>query len=305
MIHNNSPLGLVTKKFNEFFYVDLIEDMKIIQHSRLLCKCRKSVHFQDQSIFVGDKVILTEINMESKTGVIEKLIKRNNLLERPSVANISDIYVTFSVDEPAINFSQVSNFLLNAENIQIKVELLLTKCDLISEKKLNFLIKKFHNWGYEVTTLNIKKSNGFNDFIKELKTKKCSILMGPSGVGKTTILNKIIPDIDNQTGSVSKKIRRGKNTTRNVELFELSVDSYIVDTPGFNLPEVQINYSFIPYLFPEINRQLRDNKLKCKFRDCFHISEPGCNVNKNFERYEFYKLLMEKSMNLYRQNQGD
>ena len=301
----NSQLGLVTKKFNEFFYVDLVENKQFHKQQRFLCKSRKAVHYKNNFIFVGDQVIFTKINSEKNIGVIEKLIKRNNLLYRPSVANISDIYVTFSVEEPQINFSQVSKFLINAENLEVKVSLILTKCDLISEKYRNFLLEKFQKWGYCPHLLNICESNGLNKLVKEFRSRRCSILMGPSGVGKTTILNKIIPEIDNLTASVSPKIKRGKNTTRNVELFYLSPNSYIVDTPGFNLHEVEIDYFSIPNLFPEIYDQINKMNIKCKFRDCLHISEPGCNLDKNFERYQFYKLLMEKSKTHFHQNQED
>ena len=301
----NSQLGLVTKKFNEFFYVDLLENKKVLKQQRFLCKTRKAVQYNNNFIFVGDQVIFTKINLEKNLGVIEQLIKRKNLLYRPSVANISDIYVTFSVDEPQINFSQVSKFLINAENLQVKVSLILTKCDLISKNYRDFLLEKFQKWGYYPHLLNISESNGLNKLVKEFRSKKCSILMGPSGVGKTTILNQIIPELDNTTASVSTKIKRGKNTTRNVELFYLSPNSYIVDTPGFNLHEVEIDYCSIPNLFPEIYNQINEMHIKCKFRDCLHISEPGCNLDKNFERYQFYKLLMEKSKTHFPQNQED
>ena len=127
--------------------------------------------------------------------------------------------------------------------------------------------------------------------------------MGPSGVGKTTLLNKIIPNINRATSSVSNKIKRGKNTTRNIELFKLSKESYIVDTPGFNILNKYIEPKEIALLFPEFQVQINQNKIRCKFRDCLHIDEPGCNLNKKFERYEFYKNLIRDSKNLCHQIQ--
>ena len=128
--------------------------------------------------------------------------------------------------------------------------------------------------------------------------------MGPSGVGKTTLLNIIIPGLKNTTAPVSTKIKRGKNTTRNVELFSLSSKSYIVDTPGFNMQTLEIDIGKLPYLYPEIYKQLVKQEIKCKFRNCLHINDQGCNLDKNFERYNFYKEMIESSKNHYCLIQG-
>ena len=227
--------GLVTKKFNEFFYVDMLENDDSSRSKRFLCKSRKSISYQQKYIFVGDIVYLTEINTINNTAIIENLIERKNMLERPAVANISDIYIIHSVDNPKINYSQLSDFLINAEFLGVKVSLILTKSDLIPFEKHASLFEKFKNWGYEPKIISLISNDELKDLIYELKTKQCSILMGPSGVGKTTLLNKIIPNINRATSEVSNKIKRGKNTTRNIELFQLSRESYIVDTPGFNI----------------------------------------------------------------------
>ena len=300
-----SKRGLVTKKFNEFFFVDIQDTLSDTNQKRFLCKSRKSIRFKNEIIFVGDQVVINKINSVEKTAVITKLIKRKNLLERPSVANISDIYVTCSVKEPQLNYSQVSKLLISAEYLNVKVSLLLTKCDLINCEEKNNITKKFKNWGYEPKVLNLKEHDDYHELISELRSKKCSILMGPSGVGKTTLLNKIIPNLNNPTAVVSSKIKRGKNTTRNVELFSISKDCYIVDTPGFNLQKIEIGYNYIPCLFPEIYNQFTKNNSRCKFNDCLHIDEPGCVIDKNFDRYKLYRDLINEAKNLNYQNLGD
>ena len=297
--------GLVTKKFNEFFYVDIQENFKFTDQKRFLCKSRKSIRFKNDFICVGDQVIISQIDVSEKTAVIDNLIKRKNLLQRPAVANISDIYVTYSVQEPKLNFSQVSKLLINAEYLNVKVSLILTKCDLITNELRNSLINKFNKWGYYPKTITLAESLDFESLINELKTKKCSILMGPSGVGKTTLLNRIIPNLNQPTASVSSKIKRGKNTTRNIELFSLTKDSYIVDTPGFNLHKIQIGIDSISLLFPEIGNQIKENHCRCKFNDCLHIAEPGCLVDKNFDRYKYYRELIIEAKNRNYQNLGD
>jgi len=302
---NSKYLGLVTKKFNEFFLVDLKNQENFENTKRFLCKVRKYINFKDQLIYVGDEVVIENIDLKSKRATITSLKKRKNLLVRPSVANISNIYITFSVEEPALNLSQVNRFLISAESMGVEVSLVLTKCDLISDTKRSFLIDKFEKWGYEAITLNLEKSDDFNNLLVELKQKECSIFMGPSGVGKTTLLNMIIPGLQNSTAPVSNKIKRGKNTTRNVELFSISNESYIVDTPGFNMQPLEVDIRLIPYLYLEINKQVIDEGIRCKFRDCLHLNDEGCNLNKSFERYSFYKEMIESSKSHYYQNPED
>ena len=291
--------GLVTKKYNEFFQVELNQNEIFENNNKFLCKIKKSLDFKNQLVFVGDQVILYQIDLKSKRAIIESLVKRNNLLERPSVANISNIYIICSVEEPKLNLSQVNRFLISAEQIGVEVSLVLTKCDLITEKKRLFLIEKFKKWGYLAITLNLNYPENFKNLLFELKTKKCSIFMGPSGVGKTTLLNMIIPGNDSTTAPVSSKIKRGKNTTRNVELFALSSTSYIVDTPGFNMQNFEVDIYELYSLYPEIYKQVVHEGIKCKFRNCLHINDQGCNLNKNFERYTFYKEMIELSKSHY------
>jgi len=302
---NSKHLGLVTKKFNEFFLVDLKNQENFENVKRFLCKVRKSINFKDQLIYVGDEVVIDNIDLKSKRALITSLKKRKNLLIRPSVANISNIYIIFSVEEPKLNLSQVNRFLISAESMGVEVSLVLTKCDLISDKRRSYLLDKFEKWGYQVITLNLQKSNCFKNLLAELKQKECSIFMGPSGVGKTTLLNMIIPGLQNSTSPVSNKIKRGKNTTRNVELFSMSNQSYIVDTPGFNMQPLEVDIKLLPNLYSEIYKQVIDEGIKCKYRNCLHLKDEGCNLDKTFERYSFYKEMMESSKSQYYQNQAD
>ena len=293
MIIDKKFKGLVIKKFSEFYLVEIKQNECLEFNNKFLCKIRKSVNFRNQLVFVGDEVILNQIDLQSKTAIIENLEKRTNLLERPAVANISNIYVVCSVEEPKLNLSQLNKFLISAEQMGVEVSLVLTKCDLITDQKRLFLIDKFQKWGYQAFTLNLDNQDNFKNLLTELKKKKCSIFTGPSGVGKTTLLNKIIPGLDNTTAPVSSKIKRGKNTTRNVELFSLSSQSYIVDSPGFNIQKLEIDIRALPNLYSEIYKQKVDQGINCKFRNCLHINDEGCNLDKNFERYTFYKEMIQ------------
>ena len=164
--------GLVTKKFNEIYLVELDKDETSVFNKRFLCKIKKSVNFRNQFVFVGDEVIVHQIDLQSKRATIESLVKRNNLLERPSVANISNIYVICSVEEPKLNLSQVNKFLISSEQLGVEVSLVLTKCDLITEEKRLLLIEKFHQWGYQAITLNLNNPENLRNLLIELKKKK-------------------------------------------------------------------------------------------------------------------------------------
>ena len=306
MALSNKRKALVTKKFNNFFYVDILENNKNEKgRLRFLCKSRKNLYFKNQLIVVGDEVIISEINLAARTAIIENLIERKNYLVRPAIANITDIFIVISFKEPELNLSQVNMFLVNSEHLRVNVSLIITKCDLVSKEKKDFFYNKFSSWGYKPWLLSVADEKGFKDFLVELKMRKCSILIGPSGVGKTTILNQIIPNINRATSDVSKKIKRGKNTTRNIELFYLNQGSYIVDTPGFNMQNMNHDIQNIAYLFPELTNQLEKGENNCKFRNCLHISEPGCKINRDFERYKFYKELVTDFKNHHSRNQGD
>ena len=166
---NSKNYCLVTKKFNDFFLVDLKNQENFGNIERFLCKVRKSINFKDQLIYVGDEVVIENIDLKSKRAVITSLKKRKNLLVRPSVANISNIYITFSVEEPELNLSQVNRFLISAESMGVEVSLVLTKCDLISDKRRSFLRDKFEKWGYKAITLNLQKSIHFNNWRKPIR----------------------------------------------------------------------------------------------------------------------------------------
>ncbi len=302
----NKKKALVTKKFNNFFYVDILENDKNENgRLRFLCKSRKNLYFKNQFIVVGDQVIISEINLAARTAIIENLIERKNYLVRPAIANISDIFIVISFKEPELNLAQVNMFLVNSEHLKVNVSLIITKCDLVSKEKRDFFYNKFSSWGYKPWLLSVAEEKRFKDFLAELKMRKCSILIGPSGVGKTTILNQIIPNINRATSDVSKKIKRGKNTTRNIELFYLKKGSYLVDTPGFNMQSLNSGVKNIAYLFPELVNQLKEGGSNCKFRDCLHITEPGCKINRDFERYKFYKELVVNLKFHHSRNQGD
>ena len=180
--------------------------------------------------------------------------------------------------------------------------IILTKIDLITKNDLVLHIKKFKSWGYDCIPVSIHNSQGIDSLIERFRKTKLTVLAGPSGVGKTSLINHLIPTVSLATSSVSKKLKRGIHTTRHVELFAIDNGSLLADTPGFNRPEILCQPSGFASLFPEFQNQL--SKSQCKFRNCLHRDEPGCVINKDLERYPFYRENLEEMINLHSPYQG-
>ena len=298
--------GIVVALKANFLIVEINNEDCIDNSSeklRLLCTRRSKLDYQGLFIEVGDIVFLESIDYRHKRAVISNLEPRKSFLQRPAVSNVTLIGICISVDEPLFNSDQLSRFLITAEAANIKPLIILTKIDLIDKNHLNLYINKFKLWGYKSLAVSIKNFQGIDLLIELLRQTRLTVLAGPSGVGKTSLINHLIPSVSLATSSVSKKLKRGINTTRHVELFSIGNGSLLADTPGFNRPEIVSDVSGFASLFPEFRAQLMQSK--CKFRNCLHRDEPGCVINKNFERYSFYRKNLEEMINSHLQYQGD
>ncbi len=261
---------------------------------RLLCTKRNRLSYHGSFVSVGDIVTVESVDWNESRGVITGIKPRYSFLERPSIANFTDVIVMVSFEKPSFDLTQVSRFLIKAEESTQNVILIMNKSDLIDNDILDKYHYRMNQWGYEVIPISIFTGDGISTLIKKLDSIKLGFLCGPSGVGKTSLLNYLIPRISLPIGSLSKKLQRGRHTTRHVELFSLESGGFLADTPGFNKPEFTIKPQHLAELFPELRSQLVDKK--CKFRNCLHLDEPGCAISRNWERYENYKnCLMELS----------
>ncbi len=259
---------------------------------RLLCTRRSKLDYQGLFIDVGDIVFVESIDYKNKRAVISEVKRRKSFLKRPAVANVTLVSICISVDEPLFDIEQVSRFLLTVECAKIKPLIVLTKIDLVTKNDLISYINKFKSWGYDCIPISILNSKGIDSLIERFTKTKLTVLAGPSGVGKTSLINHLIPTFSLPTSSVSKKLKKGVHTTRHVELFEIGNGSRLADTPGFNRPEIVCGPSDFAYLFPEFRTQLSQST--CKFRNCLHRDEPGCVINKDLERYPFYRENLEE-----------
>ncbi len=280
--------GKVIKAFSGYYYVN--DNNRIIT-----CKLRGRLKQQRFSLFVGDEVVYQKTgDME---GIIEEVLPRRSLLMRPMVANVEQVVLTFAAANPAINTKLIDKFLLLAELSNLEVILCINKIDLADSQLLESIVDLYRNIGYCVVLLSAKTGTGILE-LKNLLHDKSTVFSGPSGVGKSTTLNAIEPGLSLSTGEVSKKIGRGRHTTRFAQLLALSGGGYVVDTPGFSLAEFQdVSKNEIAYCF----REFRSFAPNCKFSTCIHFKEPQCAVKNAVEegmiakqRYESYLDMLKE-----------
>ena len=299
---SNKLKGIVVALKANFLIVE-IEYKKFMDNSvdhlyekiRLLCTRRSKLNYQGLFIDVGDIVCVESIDYNNKRAVISGVEPRKSFLKRPAVANVTLVSICISVDEPLFDMEQASRFLLTAECANIKPLIILTKTDLIAKNDLILYINKFKSWGYDCIPVSIHNSQSIDSLIERFRKTKLTVLAGPSGVGKTSLINHLIPTLSLPTSFVSKKLKRGTHTTRHVELFAIGNGSLLADTPGFNRPEIVCEPSGFAFLFPEFRTQLSNSQ--CKFRNCLHRDEPGCVIDKDLERYPFYRENLEEMIN--------
>lgn len=265
------------------------------------CTARGKFRFKKDTPMVGDRV---RISSGKNSNTIEEIFQRTSELIRPFVANVTQAFVVFTLKNPQINFDLLNKFLVLCENSNLEITLCLNKIDLVdlnSECDMR-IIEILKSIGYDLILINAKTGEGL-DIIKHKISDNISVFCGPSGVGKSTILNGIIGKEHMETGEISEKLKRGKHTTRHAELIEYE-GGFLVDTPGFSsISTESITEEELASCFPEF----REYQGECKFSNCMHYKEPGCVIKKELEdgkiyreRYEFYIKLLEEIRNLRR-----
>lgn len=275
--------GQIYKIHSDFYYAASGEEI-------FECKIREVLKKQKEKILVGDYV-------EFENGHITKILLRKNYIKRPSVANIDQIIIVSALKEPDLDLHQLNRYIALAKYYNIPTVLCFNKEDLKWDKHIKSDIKKiYEKLGYKTVYTSATEHCGIKAFEKVLEGK-ISVLCGNSGVGKSSLINAINPDLKLRTKQVSEKTQRGTHTTRHCEIININNTSRIVDTPGFS----NIKFDFIlpadvDLLFEEI-AQYRD---ECKYSDCLHINEDGCSVLANIDkidktRYESYLAFVEEA----------
>ena len=266
--------------------------------SRLLCTRRTRLSHRGEAVHVGDRVRVEAIDPVQARAVVAEVEPRSSWLTRPQVANVSLVVVSLAVDQPAFDPDQASRFLLTAERTGLPVQLLLTKGDLVEEDQRSALVERLMGWGYDAWVVSSQTGAGIEELRQRLQDTELAVLCGPSGVGKSSVLNRLMPHLALRVGAVSGRLQRGRHTTRHVELFPIAPGARVADTPGFNRPDLPDDPSELGVLFPELRAQL--SPWPCRFRNCLHRQEPGCGINRDWERFAFYKDALQECSDISR-----
>ncbi|MBT9312899.1 small ribosomal subunit biogenesis GTPase RsgA [Leptothoe kymatousa] len=255
-----------------------------------LCTRRARLKKLGQQVVVGDQVVVEEMDWQDQRGAIATIHPRNNLLDRPPVSNVDQILLVFALAEPQLDPIQLSRFLVKAESTGIPVRLCLNKRDLLTPEDIEQWQARLGVWGYKPTFVSVQTDPCLPSTLMDTLKQRVTVVAGPSGVGKSSLLNRLVPDVDARTNTVSGKLGRGRHTTRHVELFGLPGGGLLADTPGFNQPDITCDVAMLMRCFPEIRR----SQGQCQFNDCVHRDEPGCCVRGDWERYPHYLSLLDE-----------
>lgn len=283
--------GKIIKGIAGFYYVYVEE--------RGIYECKAKGIFRNQKVkpLVGDDVEIEALDEEERTGNLIRILERKSELIRPAVANVDQALIIFAAAKPKPNLSLLDRFLIMMDRQGIDTIICFNKKDEASEEELQRLKEIYSGCGSRMLLISAKREEGVSELRAYLRGHVTTVA-GPSGVGKSTLINLLVPDADMETGKISEKIDRGKHTTRHSELFYMEAGSYIFDTPGFSSLELgAMEKEELRYSFPEF----QEYEGKCRFQGCMHKKEPGCAVKEavqagkiNRERYESYCALFRE-----------
>ena len=287
--------GKIVKGISGFYYVHVV--------GTGIYECKAKGVFRNRKVkpLVGDNVEIVVLDEEKHLGNVEEILPRKNELIRPAVSNINMALVIFAAAKPDPNFNLLDRFLCMMEYQKVPVTICFNKCDLVSEEENENLQKIYAPAGYDILFTSVKTGENI-DRLKALLAEKTTTVAGPSGVGKSSLINELQTDVRMQTGAISDKIGRGKHTTRHSEIISIGQDTYIMDTPGFSsmdLPgfEKEDLWTCYPEFVPY--------EPECRFIGCSHIGEPDCGVKNALAegkisrvRYDNYVILYEEMKNI-------
>ena len=270
--------GIIISNISNLYKVEI--NNKIYE-----CNARGKFKNNEISPVAGDLVEIEIIDEEKKLGIINKIEERKNYLKRPKMANLSQIMLVVSMKLPNPDLLLLDKQLVYAEYNKIKPIICLNKIDLEEEETIDYIARIYKNIGYEVIKTDAKNAVGV-DKLKEKLKNNITAFSGNSGVGKSTLINKIFNEKLTEEGILSKKNKRGKNTTTQVTLYKIEENSYIADTPGFSTFDVnEIEEKDLANYFIEFKPYIE----KCQYADCSHIKEENCGIKKALEQGKISK----------------
>ena len=283
--------GKIIKGIAGFYYI-YAEDGNVYE-----CKAKGIFRKDNFKPLVGDNVEITVLNEEEKEGSVTSILPRRNSLIRPAVANVDQAFLIFAMENPKPNFLLLDRFLIMMEQQEIPVVICFNKKDVGEKKEMEKLYEIYTGCGYRVVLSSTYEGEGMDE-IREILKGKTTVVAGPSGVGKSSITNCMQGEVQMETGEISKKLKRGKHTTRHSQVIPVEKNTFLVDTPGFSsLYLTDMKEEELRDYFPEFVMY----EPQCRFQGCMHIHEPGCAVKKALsegkisqQRYDNYLALYEE-----------
>lgn len=282
-------IGKIMKGIAGFYYVGVAESG--------VYECKAKGIFRKDKIkpLVGDDVEIEVLNEEEKLGNIVKILPRRSELIRPAVANIDQALVIFAAREPKPNLSLLDRFLVIMEKQDVPVIICFNKQDLCDEEEVGRLKEIYEACGYPVVLASAKQGEGIEEIKSRLRGKTTTVA-GPSGVGKSSLTNLLQNEVQMETGKISKKLGRGRHTTRHSQIIQIEEDTWLYDTPGFTSFYVEeIEKEELRFYFREFSKY----EGTCRFQGCTHTHEPGCMVKNALEEGKISKERYENYLELY------
>ena len=283
--------GKIIKGIAGFYYI-YAEDGNIYE-----CKAKGIFRKDNFKPLVGDNVEITVLNEEEKEGSVTSILPRRNSLIRPAVAILDQALLIFAMENPKPNFLLLDRFLIMMKQQEIPAVICFNKKDVGEKEEMEKLYEIYTGCGYRVVLSSTYEGEGMDE-IHEILKGKTTVVAGPSGVGKSSITNCMQGEVQMETGEISKKLKRGKHTTRHSQVIPVEKNTFLVDTPGFSsLYLTDMKEEELRDYFPEFVMY----EPQCRFQGCMHIHEPGCAVKKALsegkisqQRYDNYLALYEE-----------
>lgn len=289
--------GKIVKGIAGFYYVDVPGE------GIYACKAKGIFRNKKLKPLIGDNVEMEVTHEEDMEGNVVKILPRKNALVRPTVSNVDQAFIVFAVTHPEPNINLLDRFLVAVAMNGIDAVICFNKSDLLEDSKIRELCDIYEKAGYRTMSVSAHEDESFDE-IETLLRGKTTVFAGPSGVGKSSIINLIQEHTHMETGQVSDKIKRGKHTTRHANLIPIDEQSYVVDTPGFS--SLQLN-ELLEEDLKEFFIEFAVYEPECKFGGCNHISEPSCGVKNAIEeglisesRYKSYLHIYEELKDIRR-----
>ncbi len=283
--------GKIMKGIAGFYYVNVVES------GIYACKAKGIFRKQKIKPLVGDNVRIEITHEGDREGNIIEILPRENELIRPAAANVGQALILFALHHPDPNLMLLDRFLISMEQKKIPCRIAFNKMEKAPEGELDRIREAYKNCGHPISFISVKTGEGMDE-IREYLHGNTTILAGPSGVGKSSLTNAVQDHVHMETGEISKKLARGKNTTRHAELIAVAEDTYLFDTPGFSY------FSAFELEKEELRayyHEFREHEGHCRFQGCVHVNEPDCSVKAALEagqisqiRYDNYCMIYEE-----------